>query len=107
MCCRFGDLDDDMNLAEDYLKHCVAAVLKRCAGDVDFFNQQKDSKVDNMCLFTCWVTRWSEFAFVIPQGYKDNLDKIVATPFKRMTYTQVIDLLTDHVAVSVCSEFPR
>jgi len=71
----FGDLEDDMNLAEDYLKHCVAAVLKRCSGDVDFFNQQKDSK-----------------------GYKDNLEKVVATPFKRMTYTQVIELLTDHVA---------
>ena len=50
MCSRFGDLEDDMNLAEDYLKHCVAAVLKRCGGDVDFFNQQKDSKVDLVCL---------------------------------------------------------
>ena len=49
-CSRFGDLEDDMNLAEDYLKHCVAAVLKRCPADVDFFNLQKDSKVDIACV---------------------------------------------------------
>ena len=40
-------------------------------------------------------------SFVIPQGYKANLEQIIATPFNRMTYTQAIDLLTDHVAVSV------
>lgn len=34
---RFANLDDDMNLAEDYLKFCTKFVLEHCSKDVDFF----------------------------------------------------------------------
>ena len=33
----FADLDDDMNLAEDYLKYCVHYALEMCKEDLEFF----------------------------------------------------------------------
>ena len=33
----FADLEDDINLAEDYLKYCVKYALEMCAEDLEFF----------------------------------------------------------------------
>jgi aspartyl/asparaginyl-tRNA synthetase len=33
----FADLEDDINLAEDYLKYCVQYALEMCAEDLEFF----------------------------------------------------------------------
>ena len=37
----FATLEDDMNLAEDYLKFCTQFVLEHCSSDIDFFMKFK------------------------------------------------------------------
>jgi asparaginyl-tRNA synthetase len=32
----FADLNDDINLAEDYLKYCVKYALEMCSNDLEF-----------------------------------------------------------------------
>ena len=36
----FATLDDDMDLAEEYLKFCVKYVLDTCPDDIDFFEKR-------------------------------------------------------------------
>merc|ERR1719378_896990 len=36
----FAGLEEDMSLAEDYLKYCTAYVLEHCAADIEFFDQR-------------------------------------------------------------------
>jgi len=65
----FANLDDDANLAEDFLKYLFAAVLKERADDMAFFDER------------------------IEKGVVDRLKGIVDTPFKRVTYTEAVDIL--------------
>ena len=65
----FATLADDIALAEDYLKYCVAAALCRCADDLEFFEGSKN------------------------EGLRDRLKAIVETPFKRLEYTEAISVL--------------
>ncbi len=70
----FADLNDDADLAEDYLRYIFKAVLDERADDMAFFAQhiQKDA-----------VTR---------------LEKFVESSFERMTYTEAIAHLEKAVA---------
>lgn len=36
---RFANLEDDINLAEDYLKFCSKFVRDHCAADIAYFNK--------------------------------------------------------------------
>jgi len=65
----FCDLDGDMDLAEDYIKHLLRSALERCPDDMAFFNKW----VDNSVLAT--------------------LEHIVESSFERITYTQAIEIL--------------
>jgi len=65
----FCDLKDDCDLAEEFLKHIFAAVLKRCCEDMAFFNQQ----IDNTVIQT--------------------LRRIVESAFERITYTEAVEIL--------------
>ena len=69
----FADLEDNMNLAEDYLKFCVQFVLDNCDEDLQFFEEKK-----------------------IDENLRERLRNVVAEPFQRMTYTEAIDLLLAH-----------
>ncbi len=71
----FADLNDDMDCAEAYLKHCVAAVLARCNEDLAFFEGTQ-------------------------AGLRERLAAIAdpARPFARITYTQAIEHITAAVA---------
>ena len=66
----FADLDDNMRLAEDYLKFCVQFVLDNCDEDLAFFEDKK-----------------------IEEGLRDRLRNVVKEPFQKITYTAAIDLL--------------
>jgi len=66
----FCDLDGDMDLAEEYIKHLFAAALERCPEDMAFFN------------------KW------IDQTAIETLEHIVASDFERITYTEAVDILT-------------
>jgi len=66
----FASLDDDIALAESFLKYIFGALLSERADDMDFFAQH----IDKGC-----ITR---------------LQHLVATPFTRMTYTEAVDRLS-------------
>ena len=66
----FCELDGLAELAEDFLKHIFAEILARCPEDMAFFNQ------------------WHN-----PQTIA-NLERIIHSPFERLTYTEAVALLT-------------
>jgi asparaginyl-tRNA synthetase len=65
----FASLDDDITLAEAFLKYIFRALLDERADDMAFFAQH----VDKECV--------------------SRLERFVQTPFARMTYTEAIDRL--------------
>lgn len=65
----FADLNDDIALAEDFLKHCIKVVLEQCADDLAFFNE------------------------FIDKGVIERLENVVSSPFARMSYSEAIDVL--------------
>ena len=65
----FCDIHDDMDLAEDFLKYLVSYALENCADDLEFLNKMYDKELI------------------------DRLKSIVDTKFKRVTYTEAIDVL--------------
>lgn len=56
----FADLNDDINLAEDYLKYCVQYALEMCKDDLEFFEK-------------------SQFG---EKGLRDRLRNVLDNPFK-------------------------
>mmetsp|Transcript_15972 Transcript_15972/g.44171 ORF Transcript_15972/g.44171 Transcript_15972/m.44171 type:complete len:566 (+) Transcript_15972:187-1884(+) len=67
----FADLTDDINLAEDYLKYCVQFALENCQEDLEFFENSPHGEV----------------------GLRDRLKNVLDNPFKRLTYTEAIEVL--------------
>jgi asparaginyl-tRNA synthetase len=65
----FYDLQDNMDLAEDFLKHLFRTVLDECAEDMAFF---------------------AEF---VEKSAISTLEHIVNSPFERVTYTEAIRIL--------------
>lgn len=65
----FADLDDDMNLIEDMIKYCIQYVLDNAPEEMKFFN----TMIDKECI--------------------DRITKVLNSDFKRMTYTEAIELL--------------
>ena len=65
----FADLNDNADLAEDYLKFLFQEILRLRADDLKFFNER------------------------IEKGLLDNLNKLAQAKFIRITYTEAISLL--------------
>ncbi len=65
----FADLNDNMDLGEDMIKYLVSHILDNCADDVE--------------LFAKWVDK----------TLAGTLETIVKEPFKRLPYTEAIDIL--------------
>jgi asparaginyl-tRNA synthetase len=65
----FADLNDNADLAEDYVKYLIRYVLDHNVADIEFFN------------------KWGE------EGLLDMLTGVAESEFERITYTQAIDLL--------------
>jgi len=72
----FADLADDINLAEDYLKYCVRFALENCTEDLEFFESCPHGEV----------------------GLKERLKNVLDNPFKRLTYTEAIEVLQKAVS---------
>jgi len=75
----FCDLAGDIDLAEEYLKYLFTAVLDNCGADLDFFNKRIDTTLI------------------------ETLTHIVEKPFRRLSYTEAIELLEK---ADVTFEFP-
>lgn len=65
----FFTLAENMDLAEDFVKHCVAHALEKNAEEIDFFVERIDPLV------------------------RERLESVVAAPFARVSYTEAIDIL--------------
>ena len=65
----FADLDDNMELAEQFLKSIFRKVLDQCSDDMAFFAQR------------------------IEPSAVERLERLVASEFRRVPYTEAIELL--------------
>ncbi len=69
----FADLEDDMDLMEECIKFCVRYVMEKCPDEMAFFNER------------------------IAPGLFDKLNAVLEKPFRRMEYTEGIQILQDAV----------
>ena len=65
----FADLDDNAALAEDFLKAVLKALLTRCPDDMAFFADRID------------------------RGVIERLERVIETPFERLSYTDAVAIL--------------
>ena len=65
----FYEIDDNMDLAEDFLKHLTAYALEHCMDDLRFMNDMYDKELI------------------------DRLEHVQKMNFERITYTQAVDVL--------------
>jgi asparaginyl-tRNA synthetase len=65
----FYDLNDNMNLAEAFLKRIIKDALAKCSEDLKFFQERIDKEV-----FT-------------------RLENVLNNPFKRLPYTEAVEIL--------------
>ena len=75
----FADLNDDADLAQDFLRYLFRYALEHCAEDLAFFVQRVDKTV------------------------VDNLKRLADAPFTRITYTEAVERL---LASGEAFEFP-
>jgi len=78
----FNDLKDNMDLTEDFLKYICSYILQNCAEDLKFLNdreaQEQTQKPQN---------ERNELSLI------ERLEFVTKNPFKRLTYTEAIDVL--------------
>ena len=78
----FNNLDDNMDLAEDFIKSVLAYVLENCKDDLGFLDQrfaQEEAKKPQ-------IER-------SPMGLLERLQFVTQNEFKRVSYTEAIDIL--------------
>ena len=73
----FADLDYDMDVIEDLIKYCIDYVYDTCPEEMAFFNERIDTTL------------------------KERLDKVRDSEFRRMPYTDAINILKQAVADGV------
>lgn len=78
----FSDLGDNMNVIEDCVKYCINYVMEACPEEMKFFN----TMIDNTLI--------------------ERLTHVVNSDFKKMTYTEGVEILKKAVADGVKFENP-
>jgi asparaginyl-tRNA synthetase len=78
----FNDLDANMDLAEDFIKYVVAYALDNCADDIEFLENRLEEEDKSKPL----VER-------SPMPLREKLEFIGKNNFKRVSYTEAIDIL--------------
>lgn len=78
----FLEIEENMDLAEDFIKHCVRWALERCADDIAFLAEHYDKEL------------------------VERLRFVLEKPFKRLTYTEGIEILEAAVQAGRKFEFP-
>lgn len=78
----FNDIEDNMNLAEEFIKYCVQWALDNCRDDIQFLNDMFDKEL---------VAR---------------LESVLKDAFVRLPYTEGIKILEEAVAKGHKFEFP-
>ena len=78
----FYDINDNMDLAEDFIKHLVRYALENCRDDIQFLTDRYDNEL---------IAR---------------LEGVVSTDFVRLEYTEGIRILEEAVKNGVQFEYP-
>ena len=78
----FYDIKDNMDLAEDFIKHLVSYALENCYDDVKFLNDRYDNDLI------------------------ERLESVVKTDFVRLEYTEGIKILEDAIKNGEKFEYP-
>ena len=66
----FYDLNDNMDLAEEFVKYLISYALENCSEDLEFLNN------------------------MIDKGLLERLNFVLRNEFVRITYTEAVDILT-------------
>ena len=83
----FNDLTDNMNLTEDFLKYIANYVLTNCADDVQFLNDREEQEQKSKP-----ESERNELGLI------ERMKFVVENDFKRLTYTEAIDVLRNSKA---------
>ena len=78
----FADLEDNMNLAENFLKHCIKYCLNNYREDIDFLNKRLEEEEKNLK-----KEERSELGLI------ERLNFVLENEFERITYTEAINIL--------------
>ena len=78
----FADLNDNMDLAEDFLKYCISYCLKNNKEDLDFLHNRLENEEKNL--------KKEERAEL---GLLERLSFVLDNKFERITYTEAINIL--------------
>lgn len=78
----FADLDDNAELAEEFLKYLIKWALERCQDDMAFLNKRFEEEEK-----TKKAEERSEFNLI------DKLKFVLENKFERITYTEAIEIL--------------
>lgn len=78
----FNDLTDNMNLTEDFLKFLCSYVMENCADDLAFLNERELAEQQ-----TKPQNERNELSLI------ERLQFVISNEFKRLTYTEAIDVL--------------
>lgn len=78
----FNEIEENMNLAEEFIKYCVQWALDHCRDDIQFLNDMFDKKLIN------------------------RLESVLKDDFVRLAYTEGIRILEEAVAKGHSFEFP-
>lgn len=65
----FYDIEDNMDLAEDFLKYLIRYALEHCKDDLEFLNKMWDKEL------------------------LERLSSVASTSFERLTYTKAVEIL--------------
>ncbi|MFN0202955.1 MAG: asparagine--tRNA ligase, partial [Bacteroidia bacterium] len=78
----FAELEDNKNLAEDFLKYLIKSTLEHCADDLKFLDErlakEESQKAKNERR---------------EMGLLDTLKFCIENPFARITYTEAVEIL--------------
>lgn len=78
----FIEIEENMDLAEEFIKYCLQWALDNCMEDLEFLNKMFDKELIERIRF------------------------VLANDFKRLTYTEGVEILEKAVADGVKFEFP-
>ena len=78
----FYDIQDDMTLAEEFVKYLVQYALDNCMDDLKFLNSKYDD------------------------GLIERMQGVLGIPFQKVTYTEAVEILEKAIADGVKFEYP-
>lgn len=78
----FNEIEENMQLAQDFIQYCVRWALENCQDDIKFLCEMYDKELI------------------------ERLNFVIENDFKRLAYTEGIEILKDAVAKGVKFEFP-